>query len=146
MNEQLNPEEIPSGPAGFLNITPNRQQEEALKLAQIEGEANATYGLLLIGIDLAISEGLHVEKLTKIRKLIQDYRTGILSGRKRGTKEPKDRKKYLGYKQEAEALIERLQSEGFDLREYWAAAQVSKIKKGHVTHKSKTRLTKRKES
>ena len=146
MNEQLNPEEIPSGPAGFINLDFTRQQQEVLKLAEIEGEANATYGLLLIGIDLAISEGLHVEKLTKIRKLIQDYRTGILSGRKRGTKEPKNRKEYLSLRNEAEALIERLQSEGFDLREYWAAAQVSKIQKGHVTHKSKTRLTKQKES
>ena len=145
MIEQLNPEEIPSGPAGFINLDFSRQQQEVLKLAQIEGEANATYGLLLIGIELAISEGLHVEKLTKIRKLIQDYRTGILSGRKRGTKEPKNRKEYLSLKEEAEALIERLQSEGFDLREYWAAAQ-TRIQKGHVTHKSKTRLTKRKES
>ncbi len=145
MSEQLNPEDVPSGPAGFLNITPNRQQQEVLKLAEIEGEANATYGLLLIGIDLAISEGLHVEQLTKIRRLIQDYRTGILSGRKRGNKEPKNRKEYLSLKKEAEALIERLQNEGFDLREYWAAAQ-TRIQKGHVTHKSKTRLTKRKES
>lgn len=145
MNEQLNPDEVPSGPAGFLNLDFTRHQKEVLKLAEIEGEANATYGLLLIGIDLAISEGLHVEQLTKIKKLLQDYRIGILSGRKRGTKEPKNRKEYLSLKEEAEALIERLQNEGFDLREYWAAAQ-TRIQKGYVTHKSKTRLTKRKES
>lgn len=144
--ERLNPEEAPSGPAGFLNIEPNRQQKTVLDQAGIVGEANATYGLLLIGIELAISEGLHVETLTKVQRLIWEYRNGILSGAKRGTKEPKNRKEYLRLKEEAEALIERLKAEGFDLREYWANAQASKIQRGKVTHKSKTRITKRKES
>jgi hypothetical protein len=146
LNEQLNPEEIPSGPAGILNLDFNRQQKVVLDQAGIIGEANATYGLLLIGIELAISEGLHVEELTKIQRLIQDYRTGILAGLKKGTREPKGRKEYLRLRDEAEALIERLKAQGFDLREYWETAQVSKIQKGHVTHKSKARITKRKES
>ncbi len=124
----------------------SRQQGVILGQAELDGEANVTYGLLLVGIRLAIDEGLHIEQLQKIESLLVEYRNGMLTARKGPTKAPKNRKALLHLRDEAEAHIERLKAQGFDLRAYWEESQIIKVQTATVSHKSRTRIKKKPDS
>lgn len=118
----------------------NRQQGVILSQAEQLGEANVTYGLLLIGIEVAIDEGLHIEKLSKIKGLLTEYRNGILRASQGPTRAPKNRKELTRLRDEAEAHIERLRAEGFDLRAYWEKSQLAQVQRATISHKSGTRI------
>jgi hypothetical protein len=132
-----------SGSEARLEDFLNRQQGVILAQAEQLGEANVTYGLLLIGIEVAIDEGHHIEKLSRIKDLLTEYRNGILRASQGPTRAPKNRKELTRLRDEAEAHIERLRAEGFDLRACWEESQLAQVQRATISHKSGTRIKKK---